>query len=115
MSFFISNAWAEGAAGAGAGAPPESSLMGFIPLILIFVLFYFLLIRPQAKRAKEHKQMVGALAKGDEVVTNGGVLGRITEVGDSFISVEIAEGIVVKVQRNAIASLVPKGTFKSTD
>ncbi|MCI0505559.1 MAG: preprotein translocase subunit YajC [Gammaproteobacteria bacterium] len=115
MSFFISNAWAEGAAGAGAGAPPESGLMGFIPLILIFVLFYFLLIRPQAKRAKEHKQMVETLAKGDEVVTNGGVLGRITEVGDSFISVEIAEGIVVKVQRNAVASLVPKGTFKSTD
>ncbi|WP_455206518.1 preprotein translocase subunit YajC [Kaarinaea lacus] len=113
MSFFISNAWAEGAAGA--GAPPEGGLMGFIPLILIFVLFYFLLIRPQAKRAKEHKQMVEALAKGDEVVTNGGVLGRINEVGDSFISVEIADGVVVKVQRSAVASLVPKGTFKSTD
>ncbi|WP_455200926.1 preprotein translocase subunit YajC [Kaarinaea lacus] len=111
MSFFISNAMAEGAA----GAPPEGGLMGFIPLILIFVLFYFLLIRPQAKRAKEHKQMVEALAKGDEVVTNGGVLARISDVGDSFITVEIADGVEVKVQRNAIASLVPKGTYKAKD
>lgn len=111
MSFFISNALAEGPA----GAAPEGGLMGFIPLILIFVLFYFLLIRPQAKRAKEHKQMVGALAKGDEVVTNGGVLARISDVGDSFITVEIADGVEVKVQRNAIASLVPKGTFEAKD
>ncbi|MGD8569416.1 MAG: preprotein translocase subunit YajC [Gammaproteobacteria bacterium] len=108
MSFFISNAWAAD----GAGAPPEGGLMGFIPLILIFVLFYFLLIRPQAKRAKEHKQMVEALAKGDEVVTNGGLLGRVNDVGESFLTVEIAEGTEVKVQRNAVASLVPKGTFK---
>ncbi|WP_455221936.1 preprotein translocase subunit YajC [Kaarinaea lacus] len=115
MSFFISDAWAQSAPAAGAGTSPEGGLMGFIPLILIFVLFYFLLIRPQAKRAKEHKQMVEALAKGDEVVTNGGVLGRINEVGESFISVEIADGVVVKLQRNAVASLVPKGTFKSTD
>ena len=115
MSFFISDALAQSAPAAGTGAPPEGGLMGFIPLILIFVLFYFLLIRPQAKRAKEHKQMVEALAKGDEVVTNGGVLGRINEVGDSFISVEIADGVVVKLQRSAVASLVPKGTYKSTD
>jgi preprotein translocase subunit YajC len=111
MSFFISDAWAADGA-AGAGAPPDGGLMGFIPLILIFVLFYFLLIRPQAKRAKEHKQMVEALAKGDEVVTNGGLLGRVNEVGESFLIVEIAEGTEVKVQRNAVASLVPKGTFK---
>jgi preprotein translocase subunit YajC len=115
MSFFISDALAQSAPAAGAGAPPDGGLMGFIPLILIFVLFYFLLIRPQAKRAKEHKQMVEALAKGDEVVTNGGVLGRINEVGDSFISVEIADGVVVRLQRSAVASLVPKGTYKSTD
>ena len=114
MSFFISNALAEGPAGA-AGAPPDGGLMGFIPLILIFVLFYFLLIRPQAKRAKEHKQMVEALSKGDEVVTNGGVLARINEVGDSFITIEIADGVEVQVQRNAIASLVPKGTYKAKD
>jgi len=111
MSFFISNAMAEGPA----GAATEGGLMGFIPLILIFVLFYFLLIRPQAKRAKEHKQMVEALAKGDEVVTNGGVLCRISDIGESFISVEIADGVEVKVQRNAIASLVPKGTYKAKD
>jgi preprotein translocase subunit YajC len=89
--------------------------MGFIPLILIFVLFYFLLIRPQAKRAKEHKQMVEALSKGDEVVTNGGLLGRVNEVGDSFVTVEIAEGTEVRVQRNAVASLVPKGTYKAKE
>jgi len=110
MSFFISDALAEGAA---AGPSADGGLFGFLPLILIFVLFYFLLIRPQAKRAKEHKQMVAALAKGDEVVTNGGLLGRATDVDDSFIMMEIAEGVEVKVQRNAVASLVPKGTFKS--
>jgi len=115
MNFFISDALAQTAPAAGAGGSPEGGLMGFIPLMLIFVLFYFLLIRPQAKRAKEHKQMVEALSKGDEVVTNGGVLGRINEVGDSFISVEIADGVVVKLQRSAVASLVPKGTYKSTD
>lgn len=113
MSFFISNAWAEGAANA--GAPPGSGLMGFLPLILIFVLFYFLLIRPQAKRAKEHKQMVEALSKGDEVVTNGGLLGRVNEVGESFLTIEIAEGTEVKLQRNAVASLVPKGTYKAKE
>jgi len=73
------------------------------------------LIRPQAKRAKEHKQMVGALAKGDEVVTNGGVLARISDIGESFITIEIADGVEVQVQRNAIASLVPKGTYKAKD
>lgn len=113
MSFFISNAWAEGPA-AGA-SPPGSSSAGLIMMILIFVLFYFLIIRPQAKRAKEHKTMVEALEKGDEVVTNGGLLGRITDVGDSFINLEIADGIEVKTQRNAVASLVPKGTFKGKE
>ena len=112
MSFFISDAMAEGAA---AAAQPEASFASFIPLIVIFVLFYFLLIRPQTKRAKEHKQMVEALAKGDEVVTNGGVLGKAVEIGESFITVEIAEGVQIKVQRNAIASLVPKGTINSKD
>ena len=89
--------------------------MGFLPLILIFVLFYFMLIRPQAKRAKEHKQMIGALAKGDELVTNGGLLGRATEVGESFITLEIADGVKVKVQRQSVATLVSKGTFKGTN
>lgn len=107
MNFFISDAWAQ-------AAPPGQSdpLLSFLPLILIFVVFYFLLIRPQSKKAKEHRQMVEALAKGDEVVTNGGLLGRITSVGDSFLEVEIADGMRVKVQRQAIASLMPKGTLK---
>ena len=113
MSFFISDAMAE-AAGA-AAQQPQSGLVGFLPIIILFVLFYFLLIRPQTKRAKEHKQMVGSLQKGDEVVTNGGVLGKIVEVGENFISVEVADNVQIKVQRNAIASLLPKGTLKSKE
>ena len=109
MNFFISDAWAQ-AAPAGQSDP----LLSFLPLIFIFVVFYFLLIRPQSKKAKEHRQMVEALAKGDEVVTNGGLLGRITTVGDSFVEVEVADGMRVKVQRQAIASLMPKGTIKES-
>ena len=85
----------------------------FVFLILLFVVFYFLLIRPQMKRAKEHKKMVGSLAKGDEVVTNGGMLGKITKMGDDFITVEIAEGLEVNVQKQAVSALLPKGTIKS--
>ena len=88
--------------------------MSFLPLIFIFVVFYFLLIRPQSKKAKEHKAMVEAVTKGDEVVTNGGLLGRITNVGDNFVEVEVGEGMKVKVQRQAIASLMPKGTIKES-
>ena len=84
-----------------------------LPLILIFVLFYFMLIRPQTKRAKEHKNMVAALAKGDEIVTNGGLLGKVIEVEESFLTVVIADGVEVKVQRQAVSTLVPKGTVKS--
>jgi len=108
MSFFISDALAEGAAAGGT----QGSLLGMLPLVLIFVLFYFMLIRPQTKRAKEHKNMVAALDKGDEIVTNGGMLGKIIELDDNFLTVEIAEGIQVKVQRQAVATLVPKGTVK---
>lgn len=88
-------------------------LTGLLPIALIFVVFYFLLIRPQQKKAKEHRAMVGALAKGDEVVTNGGLLGRITAVGDAFVTVEVAEGMEVRVQRSAVSNLMPKGTIKS--
>jgi len=112
MSFFISDALAEGGAAAGAAAPQDGGLAGLLPLLLIFVLFYFMLIRPQAKRAKEHKNMVAALSKGDEIVTNGGLLGKITEVGDNFLQVNIADGVEVKVQRQSVASLLPKGTLK---
>ena len=107
--FFISSAYAEGPAADASGDP---GVMGFLPLIIIFILFYFLLIRPQAKKAKQHKGMVAALAKGDEIVTNGGLLGKTTKIDDGFISVEISDGIIVQVQRNSIATLVPKGTYK---
>ena len=106
MSFFISDAMA--AAPQGQGDP----LMSFLPLILIFVVFYFLLIRPQSKKAKQHREMTAALAKGDEVVTSGGLLGRITRVGENFVELEVSEGMTVKVQRQAIANLMPKGTIK---
>lgn len=112
MSFFISDAMAEGGAAAGGASDP---IMGLIPFILLFVIFYFFLIRPQSKRVKEHKNMLGALSKGDEVVTNGGLLGKVIEIGDEFISVEIAENTQVKLQKQYIASLMPKGTIKSAE
>jgi preprotein translocase subunit YajC len=105
MSFFISDALA--------AAPTEADpLMSFLPLVLIFVVFYFLLIRPQTKRAKEHKKMVAELAKGDEVVTNGGLLGRITGIGENFVQIRVADNVEVKVQKQAVANLMPKGTSK---
>ena len=108
MGFFIPDAFAQ------SGAAQAPSLIGsLLPLILIFAVFWFLLIRPQQKRQKEHKQMVEALAKGNEVITNGGLLGRITKVSDHFVTLEIADGIEVRVQRVSIASLMPKGTVKS--
>ena len=109
MSFFISDALAQGPA-----APaPGGGLLSFLPLIVIFVIFYFLLIRPQSKRAKEHKAMVDALGKGDEVITGGGIAGRITGVSEAFLTVEIADNVAVKVQRGSIQSVLPKGTLKS--
>lgn len=109
MGFLIPDAYAQGAP-AGGGDP----FLGILPIIFLFVIFYFLLIRPQQKRAKEHKKMVEALSKGDEVVTNGGLLGRITKVGDHFVTLEIAESLEVRVQRNSVAALMPKGTMKSS-
>ncbi|HUN69406.1 MAG TPA: preprotein translocase subunit YajC [Burkholderiales bacterium] len=87
--------------------------MSFLPIILMFVLLYFLMIRPQMKRAKEHKTMVDALQKGDEVITSGGVLGRITKVTEAYVSVEIAPNTEVSVQKAAVQTLLPKGTIKS--
>ncbi len=109
MSFFISNAYAQGGQAAGGGW--EALLF---PILLI-VIFYFLLIRPQTKRAKEHRKLVENLAKGDEVVTNGGLLGRITEVGETFATVELADGVEVKLQKTAVAAVMPKGTYKQAD
>jgi preprotein translocase subunit YajC len=109
MDFLIASAYAQDAAPTGGG------LMSFLPLIIIFVIFYFLLIRPQMKRAKEHRALVAALDKGDEVVTKGGLLGKIKNVGDTFITVELAENVVVKLQKHAVSSVMPKGTVKSSE
>jgi len=106
MSFFISDAMAAGPEAQSAG------IESFIPLIIIFIIFYFLLIRPQSKRAKEHKNMVSGLAKGDEIATNGGLLGKIIEIDDNFMTIEIAKDTQVQVQRNAVSTLLPKGSIK---
>ena len=108
-NFFISDAWAQADGGGG------SSLFSLLPLALIFVLFYFLLIRPQQRRAKQHKQMVAAMKVGDEVATNGGLLGRVTDLDDNRVTLTVATGVNVQVQRHAIAQMIPKGVFKESD
>jgi preprotein translocase subunit YajC len=109
MDWLISTAVAQAQ-----GAPGQTSaLVQFLPLVLIFVVFYFLLIRPQTKRAKEHRAMVSALEVGAEVVTNGGILGKITELGDQYLTIEIADGVNVKVQRSTVSQVLPKGTLKA--
>jgi preprotein translocase subunit YajC len=105
---FISNAYAEAAA-----AAPDNGFMSFFPLIALVVVFYFLILRPQTKRAKEQKAMISALQKGDEVVTVGGEVGSISKVYEQFVAVELAENLVVTVQKSAIQSVLPKGTIKA--
>ena len=107
MSFFISDAMAEGAA----PAAGQADMTGLIFMIGLFVIFYFFLIRPQVKRAKEHKKLTESIAVGDEVITGGGLLGKVTDTDDSFVTMEISQGIEVKVQRQSVSSLVPKGTI----
>jgi preprotein translocase subunit YajC len=110
---FISEAFAQAAPGATGG--PESflgSLGSMLPLLLMFVVLYFVMIRPQMKRQKEHKAMIDALAKGDEVVTGGGLIGRVSKIGESYLHVEVASGVELQVQRSAIVQVLPKGTFK---
>ena len=109
MSIFISDAMAEGGAAAG-----QSGVLSFLPLVIIFVIFYFLIIRPQVKRAKEHKTLTESIGKGDEVVTGGGLLGKVTDVNDNFVTLEVSEGVDVKIQRQSVSSLVPKGTIKTS-
>ena len=104
---FISDAWAQSAPG------PGSQLAPLLMMVLFVGVFYFLLIRPQQKKSREHQAMVSKLAAGDEVVTTGGLLGRVTEVGETFVTLEIADGVRVKIQRFQIAGLMPKGTLKS--
>ena len=105
---FISSAFAQGAA---AGST-ENTLFSLLPLVLMFVVLYFIMIRPQMKKQKEHKAMIDALAKGDEVVISGGVIGRIAKMGDSFVNVEVSSGVELQVQRAAVIQVLPKGTFK---
>jgi preprotein translocase subunit YajC len=105
---FISNAYAEGAA-----APQDSGMMQFLPLLALLAVFYFLILRPQQKRAKELKTMLDALQKGDEVATVGGILGKVTKVGEDSASIEISDNVVVQVQKAAIQNVLPKGTIKS--
>ena len=105
MDFLISDAFAQ------AGGEAGGSLFSLLPLVVIFALFYFLLIRPQQKRGKQHKEMVAALAKGEEVVTHGGLLGKVIEVDDNYITLEISSGLNVKIQRQAVAQVMPKGTY----
>jgi len=107
---FISNAFAQAAPAAATGT--ESSLLSMLPLVLMFVVLYFVMIRPQMKRQKEHKAMIDAIAKGDEVVTSGGLLGKISKVGESYLSLEVANGVELQVQRGAVVQVLPKGTIK---
>ncbi len=108
MNFFISDALAQTG-----GVHDHAGLMSLLPLVAIFAVFYFLLIRPQQKKAKEHRAMTEAVSKGDEVVTAGGTLGKITGLGENFVTVEVASGVEIKVQRASIQALMPKGTVKS--
>jgi preprotein translocase subunit YajC len=110
MSFLIDDAYAQAAPASPAGG---GLLFEMLPLLLLFAVFYFFLIRPQMKKQKEHQNMVGALAKGDEIVSNGGLAGRITDIGETFLSVEVAKGVEVKLQKAAVGAVLPKGTLKS--
>jgi len=110
LSLFVTDAWATN--GAPAAAPAGDPLASMILPIGLIVLFYFFLIRPQSKRHKQHKEMVSALQKGEEVVTTGGLLGKITKVGDNFITLEISRDVSIQVQKNSVQSVMPKGTIK---
>jgi preprotein translocase subunit YajC len=107
---FISTAFAQTAPAA--GGDMQSSLMSMLPLVLMFVVLYFVMIRPQIKRQKEHRAMVEAIAKGDEVATAGGLIGRVTKVGDTYLGIEVANGVEVQLQRTAVVQVLPKGTVK---
>jgi preprotein translocase subunit YajC len=109
---FISSAFAQAAPAAAGGDSMQSSFMSLLPLVLMFVVLYFVMIRPQMKKQKEHRAMVDALAKGDEVATAGGLIGKVTKLGDTFVGVEIATGVEVQVQRTAVTQVLPKGSLK---
>ncbi len=107
---FIKEAWAQ------AGGPPGGDLWSMLPqIILMFVVLYFLMIRPQMKKAKEHKAMIDALQKGDEIVAAGGVVGSVTKINDNYVTMRIAEGVEIRVQRPAVQVVLPKGTLKTIE
>jgi preprotein translocase subunit YajC len=109
-NWMISNAYAEGAAAASGGG-----VMDFLPLAGLALVFYFMILRPQQTRMKEQKSMLSALQKGDEIVTTGGALGRVTKVGENYVSVDIADGLIIQIQKSAVQTVLPKGTIKSAN
>jgi preprotein translocase subunit YajC len=111
QTVFISEAIAQTTAPA-AGGSTESSLLGMLPLVLMFVVLYLVMIRPQMKRQKEHKAMIEALAKGDEVVTSGGLLGRVSKMGETYVTLDVGNNVELQVQRSAVVQVLPKGTIK---
>jgi preprotein translocase subunit YajC len=106
---FINEAWAQ------AGSPPGGDLWSMLPIMLMFIVLYFLMIRPQMKRAKEHKAMIDALQKGDEVVAAGGVVGAVTRISDNYVTMRIADNVEIRVQRAAVQLVLPKGTLKTIE
>ena len=106
LEFFINDAMAQGVSQSGGTGS------FFLMMVIFFAIFYFMLIRPQTKQAREHKSMLESLSKGDEIVTSGGMLGRISKIGDNFIAIEVATNVEVKVQKNSISAIMPKGTIK---
>ena len=111
---FISSAFAQTAPAAAAGGDMQSTLMSMLPLLLMFAVLYFVMIRPQMKKQKEHRAMIDALAKGDEVVTVGGVLGKVTKLGENYVGIEVANGVEMQIQRVAVVQVLPKGTMKQS-
>ena len=109
---FISSAYAQTAPAAAGGGDMMSSMASMLPLLLMFVVLYFVMIRPQMKKQKEHRAMIDALAKGDEVVTAGGFIGKVSKLGDAYVGIELATGVEVQMQRSAVVQVLPKGTMK---
>ena len=112
LHLFISSAFAQTAPAAAASGGMTSTLTSMLPLVLMFVVLYFVMIRPQMKRQKEHRAMIDAIAKGDEVATAGGLLGKITKLSDGYLTMEVASGVEVQLQRSAVVQVLPKGTIK---